>query len=309
MKRKIKKKIKNSILYILCALFFVLINNISGIIESYENNNINEKNYEKEEFNKEISSVDSSVLRIHYIDVGQGDSAFIELPNNSTMLIDAGENDMGEVVVDYINKLGYSKIDYIIGTHPHTDHIGGLKDIINNFNTNKIYMPKVISTSKTYENLLNTIAEKNLKIHTAKKGVNIINENNLSIDIVAPNDDSYTNLNNYSAILKITYKNKSFLFTGDAEALSENEITDDISADVIKVGHHGSNTSSSEKFINKVKPQYAIISVGKNNDYNHPHQTIINRLEKYGAKIYRTDLNGTIVITTDGNNIKINTLK
>ena len=309
MKRKYKKKIIKSIFYLMCFLLFAITNNLNIFNEYTKENNIEQK---EETINNELSSSisdDTSLLNVHYIDVGQGDSIFIELPNNLTMLIDGGENDMGKVVIDYISKLGYSKIDYVIGSHPHSDHIGGLIDIVNFFEIKKIYMPKALSTSKTYENLLNSIAEKNLKIYTAKTGLNIINDSNLLVDIIAPNSDSYEDLNNYSVILKLTYKNKSFLFTGDAEILSENEITRDVSADVIKVGHHGSNTSSSQSFINKVGAKYAIISVGKDNSYDHPHQVVLDRFKNSGAQIYRTDLNGTIIVTTDGNNIKINALK
>lgn len=225
------------------------------------------------------------------------------------MLIDAGEASKGQVVANYIKLLGYSKINYLIGTHPHTDHIGGLAFIINNFSIESIYMPKAVSSSKTYENLLNTISEKSLKIKTAKAGVNIFYDNNLKIDIIAPNSNSYSDLNNFSAVIKITYGNKNFLFMGDVETKSENEIMTNVSADVIKIGHHGSDTSSGQSFVNKVKAKYAIITVGSNNKYNHPYQTIIDRWTNIGATIYRTDLNGNIVVTSDGNSLDINSSK
>ena len=264
--------------------------------------------------NEVIDNTDNKIdnvinMKIHYIDVGQGDAIFIELPNSNTMLIDAGESSKGQVVANYIKSLEYSKIDYLIGTHPHTDHIGGLAQVINTFTIGEIYMPKAVSTSKTYENLLNTISAKGLKIHNATAGINIINDNNLKIDILAPNNDSYSNLNNYSVVLKINYKDKKFLFTGDIETLSENEIIADLSADVVKVAHHGSDSSSGISFVNKVKPQYAIFSVGTNNRYNHPVQIIIERWQNIGAKIYRTDLNGTIIVTTDGITIDVKTLR
>jgi len=170
-------------------------------------------------------------------------------------------------------------------------------------------MPKAVSTSKTYENLLNTISQKGLKVTPAKAGVNILNNNNLNIDIIAPNSESYSDLNNYSAVVKISYGNRKFLFMGDAETKSENEITKDVSADVIKIGHHGSDTSSDQSFVNKVKAQYVIIMVGTNNRYDHPYQIIIDRWENSGATIYRTDLNGNIVVSSDGKSININTSK
>lgn len=242
-------------------------------------------------------------MEVHYLDVGQGDATLIILPNQEVMLIDAGERSKGAFVREYIEDLGIRKIDYLVGTHPHTDHIGGLEEVINNFDIGSIYMPRASSTSKTFESLLNTINEKNLKVKSAKSGVNIIDEDGLKIDIVAPNSVKYSSLNNYSAVIKITYKNNKFLFMGDAEEVSEKEIKEDVSADVIKIGHHGSNTSSSKEFIARVKPKYAIISVGDGNKYNHPSKDVLKTLEDIGASVYRTDILGTIVISSDGSNI------
>ena len=281
-----------------------------------DDNNTNTENNEEsvvenknDETTNNNTTIQNNKIKIHFIDVGQGDSIFIELPNNTTMLIDAGEASKGQVVANYIKELGYSKINYLIGTHPHTDHIGGLAYIINNFSIESIYMPKAVSSSKTYENLLNTISEKALKIKTAKAGVNVFYNNNLKIDIIAPNSDSYSDLNNFSVVIKITYGNRNFLFMGDAETKSENEIMTNVFADVIKIGHHGSDTSSGQSFVNKVKAKYAIITVGSNNKYNHPYQTIIDRWTNVGSTIYRTDLNGNIVVTSDGNSLDISSTK
>lgn len=264
--------------------------------EDYENEiNENLKNFSNE--NK---------IQIHFLDVGQGDSIFLELPNQETMLIDAGESNQSSKIIHYIENLGYRKIDYVIATHPHTDHIGGLKEIIETFEIKSIYMPKVVSTSKTYENLLKAIQKKNLKIKNAFSGVQMINQENFLIEFLAPKEKTYQQLNNYSAVIKITFQNHTFLFMGDAEEESEKEINSEIQADIIKIGHHGSNTSSSKEFIEKVKPTYAIISVGKENSYKHPNKNVIERLEKIGATILRTDENGTIVAVTDGTNITIN---
>lgn len=244
-------------------------------------------------------------LKVHYLDVGQGDSIFLELPNKETILIDAAEATEANKIKGYIQNLGYQKIDYVIATHPHSDHIGGLSEIIKQFDIGSIYMPKAVSTSKTYENLLTTIAEKNLKVKQAKAGIEIINQNDLKIEILSPKESSYANLNNYSIVLKLTYKKNSFLFMGDAEKQIEEEIQSDVKANVIKIGHHGSNTSSSEAFVEKVKPQYAIISVGKDNKYNHPYSEILDRWSKMGAEIYRTDEDGSVIIESDGENLAV----
>ena len=250
-----------------------------------------------------ISTFSSGSLRVNYIDVGQGDSIFIQLPNNQTMLIDAGEAYKSDNVINYLNNLGITKIDYVIGTHPHTDHIGGLEEVINTFDIGSIYMPRASSTSKTYEDLLTTISNKGLKIKTAKSGVVVLDDDNLKLEFIAPNSDSYSELNNYSAVLKLTYLDNTFLFMGDAETLSENEITSNVDADVIKVGHHGSDSSSGIEFVRKVSPEYAIIMVGEGNSYNHPYQSIIDRYENVGAKVLRTDLDGNIVCDSDGKEV------
>lgn len=256
-------------------------------------------------FQGTVAITPSEDLKVHFLDVGQGDSIFIELPTNETILIDASIKDASNKIINYLREENVSKIDYVFATHPHSDHIGGMSAVIKAFDIGQIYMPKAVTTTKTYENLLLTIKDKNLKIKTAKAGNTIIDTDDLKLVVLAPNQDSYESLNNYSIVLKLTYKEKSFLFMGDAETLSEKEITGDIQADVLKVGHHGSRTSTSQAFLNKVNPSYAVISVGLNNDYKHPHQEVIDRLEKKNIKIYRTDQNGDIMFTTDGYNIDV----
>lgn len=300
--KKIKKNIKRNFFEILIILLaFLIINNQDKIKNLFnQNNNQNQNDY---------INTNNDLLKVHYLDVGQGDSIFIELPNNETMLIDAAESYQSENIINYLKNLNYQKIDYVIGTHPHTDHIGGLKDIINTFEIGKIYMPKVVSTTKTYESLLMAIKDKNLKINTAKAGTSIIDTDALKINILAPNNSTYTELNNYSAVTKITYGTTKFLFMGDAEKLSENEIKENVTADVIKIGHHGSNTSSSIDFIKKVSAKYGIISVGLKNKYNLPKEETITNWENSGTKIYLTSTNGTITAISDGTNIKIESEK
>lgn len=300
--KKIKKNIKRNFFEILIILLaFLIINNQDKIKNLFnQNNNQNQNDY---------INTNNDLLKVHYLDVDQGDSIFIELPNNETMLIDAAESYQSENIINYLKNLNYQKIDYVIGTHPHTDHIGGLKNIINTFEIGKIYMPKVVSTTKTYESLLMAIKDKNLKINTAKAGTSIIDTDALKINILAPNSETYTELNNYSVVTKITYGTTKFLFMGDAEKLSENEIKENVTADVIKIGHHGSNTSSSIDFIKKVNAKYGIISVGLNNKYNLPKEETITNWENSGTKIYLTSTNGTIRASSDGTNIKIESEK
>jgi len=247
-------------------------------------------------------------LKIHYLDVGQGDSTFIELPNGKTFLIDAGEVDYGKSVVNYIKKLNYTKIDYVFATHPHSDHIGGMAEVIKNFNVGNIYMPNVSSNSSLYLDLLKVIEAKNKKIVTATAGKSVVESEDLSLKILAPMNKVYEELNNYSIVLKLTYKEKSFLFMADAEYDVEMDLLNnktDIKADVLKVGHHGSTSSTNYNFLKKVSPEIGVISVGANNDYGHPKEKILEKFKNQNVKVYRTDLNGNIVILSDGIELKV----
>lgn len=241
----------------------------------------------------------SGELTVSFIDVGQGDSAFIELPDGKTMLIDAGVSEAADTILRLIQEKGYKKIDYLIATHPHADHIGGMKKVIKNFDIGEIYMPKASNNTKTYEKLLEAIAERGMKIKTAKAGMKICE----GIELLAPNGASYEDLNNYSVVLRIVNGSHRFLFMGDAEILSENEILNagfDVRADVVKVGHHGSGTSSGNDFVSAVQAKYAVFSVGDDNSYNHPHIFVVEKWKKAGAQICRTDEMGTITFRSDG---------
>lgn len=240
-------------------------------------------------------------LTAHYIDVGQGDCEFIELPNNETMLIDAGDSGSGPEITAYIKNLGYDTINYLVATHPHADHIGGMSYVIKNLNIVHMYMPEKSTNTKTFENLLQTILDMNIKVEKTESGTVILNTENLKIDILAPDSEQYKNLNNYSAVIKMDYKNTSFLFMGDAEKEVEEKLPNkEIQTDVLKVGHHGSDTSSTAAFLEKVSPKYAVISCGKNNRYGHPDSITLQNLESVGSVILRTDLDGTIIIRSDG---------
>jgi len=252
------------------------------------------------------------LLKTHFLDVGQADCILVELPNNEKMLIDAGNNEDKDTILGYLDSQGIKKLDYVIATHPHEDHIGSLDEVIKKYDVGSIYMPKVSSNTKSFEDVLTTIKNKGLKVKAPESGSYLFNinntENKLIARFLAPNKSKYEDVNNYSIVLKITFGNTSMLFMGDAGALSESEIINagyDIKSNLIKIGHHGSAYSSSDNFIKLVQPQYAIISVGKNNDYGHPAQSTINRLQNAGIKIYRTDELGSIIAVSDGNTITI----
>ena len=286
------KKSKFNIYIKLTFLFFICVTTLCACsAEDFWNYYLNENN---------AYGVYTDSISAHYLDIGQGDSIFVELPNSECILIDAGIGNKGEYIENYIKNIGYDKIDYLIATHPHADHIGSMDYIISNMDIGSIYMPNVIAATKTYERLLESVQEKGLKIRSAKAGMGIIDENDLSVDILGPVEIDDDELNNCSIIIKITYENDSYLFIGDAEKEELRTVEADMSADVLKVGHHGSRTSTTEEFLEEVNPRYAIISCGTDNDYGHPHKETINLLEDFDVEYYRTDLQGTITVTSDG---------
>ncbi len=263
-----------------------------------QNNTENQIENQIENQNTQVPAGENLV--IDYIDVGQADSILITTQDKA-MLIDAGNNADGEDVVEFIKAKGITKLDYVIGTHPHEDHIGGMDDVIKSFDIGIIYMPKITTNTKTYEDVITEIGNKNLQISEAKKG-DIFSLGNANCEFMADSILDKNNLNLSSIITRITFGNTSFLFMGDAE--TENEETRTWpKTDVLKVGHHGSDTSSSEEFLKQISPKIAVISVGKDNDYGHPSDETIKKLQNLGATIYRTDELGTIELVSNGNNI------
>jgi competence protein ComEC len=247
-------------------------------------------------------------LKVHFIDVGQADSILIQNGDKS-MLIDAGNNPDGDDVVNYIKGLGIKKLDVVVGTHAHEDHIGGMDTVIKSFDIGQIIMPKAGNITKTFEDVLTAISDKGLKITSPVPGTEI-KLNSATVKIVAPKGSDYKDLNDSSVAIKLSFGQNSFMLMGDAEAVSEKEILAkgfDIKADLLKIGHHGSSSSTTQEFLNAVNPKYAVISVAKGNDYEHPHKPTMDKLKAKGIKVYRTDELGTIVATSDGKSITFNT--
>ena len=250
---------------------------------------------------------DPNIMEVHYIDVGQGDSILIRV-NNKVLLIDSGPKSSKSKLTKYLNSLNIKNIDYLIATHPHEDHIGNISTIINNYKVNKFYSPKVTTNTKTFEKIVSTLKNNNLKITILDNTTSSINlGNNTSVKVYSPIEDfKDDNLNNYSPIIKITFGKTSFLFTGDAEEYVEKQVVNNVSnlsSNVLKLGHHGSSSSSCKEFLDAVNPDIAIITVGIDNEYGHPHNEVLDLLKSYKIKTYRTDNDGSIILISDGKNI------
>lgn len=249
-------------------------------------------------------NVNSNNLDIYVFDVGQADSILVSC-NGKYMLIDAGNNADGKLIVKELQDMGITTIDYLIGTHAHEDHIGGMDDVIDKFNIKNFYMPSKQYTSATYKSVVKSANNKNLKIVSPKIG-DKFNLGNAVCEVMSI-DNTADELNLTSIVIEVTHGENKFLFMGDAEIENEeSRLWDDV--DVLKVGHHGSRTSTSEDFIEQTKPEVAIISLGKNNSYGHPHKEVKELLEEYDISIYRTDTEGTIHVVSDGEKYKIDSL-
>ena len=249
-------------------------------------------------------------LSVHFIDVGQGDCTLL-LSDGKSMLIDSGESQYSSDVIKYLKRKGVKKLDYIVITHPHTDHMGGMADIIKKTGTSHIIMPRVdkeyTPTTPAYEKLLKAVAKAGRKIEAAKDESFALGKADIKI-YTSPYKGE--NLNNNSVIVRAENGANSFLITGDCENEEEQLLMDkgvDLKAKVLKVAHHGSSTASSADMLDKVLPRYAVISCGSGNSYGHPHDVTVSRLEKYADYIYRTDENGTVVFVSDGKGLSVRT--
>lgn len=253
----------------------------------------------------------SAEAQVYFIDVGQGDSELIRLKDSGIdILIDAGTRSTKQELADYLKELGVDDIDILIGTHPHEDHIGGMAKIIEEFPIGTLYLPEtsdeMTPTTKTYESLLDAAESKNVTVRTAAAGDVLLEQGNTSFKVLSPSHTDYDNLNDYSIVTRLKVGNTAFLFQGDAETPVEEEILDsgaDVSCDVIKLGHHGSSTSSSRAYLEAANPSAAVISCGVGNEYGHPHRETMDLLEKLSITPYRTDTQKTLLAETDGKTI------
>ncbi|MGE7796853.1 MBL fold metallo-hydrolase [Lysinibacillus fusiformis] len=245
-------------------------------------------------------------MRVHFIDVGQGDSILIESPNGKTMLIDGGVKGAGQQVVSYLKELGVNKLDQVVATHPDADHIGGLIPVLQTIPIEQFYDSGKVHTSQTFEEMLMAIDQKNIPYYVPKTGDLIEFDKDVTVKVLNANEHATDN-NDASIVLKVVYGNVSFLLTGDAGiALEKEMMQNDVTATILKAGHHGSNTSSSEEFIRAVKPEVTILSYGEDNKYGHPHAEVVDRLQAMGSNIYATAESGTIIVATDGVNYTVN---
>jgi len=249
-------------------------------------------------------------LRVHFIDVGQGDSILIQTPaNREAILIDGGSREAEEQVVNYLQQQGVKKINLLIVTHPHEDHLGGLLKVLQLFPVEKIIDSGKRHNTSTYRNYLKTVLEKKIPLEVAKDQ-SFTWEGGSVLQVLGPVRKDYEEVNDYSVVTKLVYGKIAFLFTGDMEKEAERDLlAQDLSATILKVGHHGSRSSTSAQFLRQVKPEAAIISLGANNDYGHPHKITLKKLDKSKVKVYRTDLQGSIEVITDGNSYWLETEK
>lgn len=261
--------------------------------------------------NDEMSTGEMSPnLQVHYIDIGQGDCILLE-NGDDTLLIDCGEIGREDTVKAYLERQGITQLDYVIGTHPHSDHIGCMDKIIASYDIGEFIMPHLdksdIPTTKYFERLMNAIENKGYSITEAETGRKF-SIGDAECEIIAPCSDDYSNANNYSVSIIVRHGENSFIFTGDAEKLAEKEMIESgrlADIDVYKAGHHGSDTSGSEEFLEIIKPDIAVISCGEGNKYGHPCDVTLEKLSRYTDKVYRTDISGTVVITSDGKSLAV----
>ncbi len=301
-KDKINKKFKKAVLSLLFSIAIYCVYNapqIQDVAYKY----INQDNTLNELVEQNTINESSDNLFAYFIDVGQGNSTLI-VNDGDVMLIDAGEYSEVDNVVTLLEELNITEIDYIVATHPHSDHIGGFNRILEEYKVNNVLMPKAIHTTKTYEDFVKLVIEKDIEVIVPK----VLDEYAIGdayFTVIAPNSSEYEDLNDYSIAGILTHNEVDIMLTGDMTILSEKEVLDtgiNIDSEILQVAHHGSKTSNSSDFLSAVTPITLIMSVGKDNSYNLPNKDILARLNKFDIPLYRTDLLGTIELISDGEN-------
>lgn len=311
----LKKNAKNKLIYVLIGAF-VLFAAVIGLNERFFHLSFLPKWHEIYEFfglsDAAYGDLSEGEIAVHFIDVGQGDCALI-LAGETAVLIDGGESSAASDVIRYLNSLELDSLDMVIATHPHSDHIGSLSSVIGEFGTETLLCPALtddmIPTTRSYEKMLESAEECGAALEYAELGVSYELSEGCFLEILAPVRD-YDDLNDYSVAARLTYGETSFMFTGDIEKTAEQDILNsgaDVSADVLKVAHHGSSTSSTREFVQAVSPKYAVIGVGSPNDYGHPHKETTELFERLGITVYRTDRDGNIVWISDGKTLRAET--
>jgi competence protein ComEC len=294
---------------VIIGFIYAAINGITGGEDKTQNSNSNTdtKQGAQSDSTKNSSAAVNGELRVSFIDVGQADSILLQ-QGNEFMLIDAGNNGDIQTVKDYLTSQGVKELQYFIGTHKDEDHIGGADGVINSFKVGKVYFPKQVATTQTYKDFVTAVKNKGMSLTVPKVGEQF-KLGEAAVTVLAPNSSEYEDSNDYSIVVKVAFGSTTFLLTGDAEARSEKELVatgKDLSATLLKVGHHGSLTSTSQAFLDKVNPKYAVISAGTGNKYGHPAQEIMDKLKAKGIKVFRTDEQKTIVATSNGKDISFN---
>lgn len=302
MKNLVKNK---KLIYLVIILVISVVSAVFGL-DNYDKIFEGESPFEA----TQTADTQAEQLEVHYIDVGQGDCSLI-VCDGEAMLIDAGENGHEDKVLNYLRVMNIEKLDYIIASHQHSDHIGGLPEVLDEIGTDNIIMPRLTKeqtpTNSTYTAFLKSIQNSGAKVIASKVGA-AYTLGSATFEILGPVTNEVEDINSMSVIVKLTYGENTFLFTGDAEKDEERSVIAtgaDLDCDVLKVGHHGSGTSSCTDWLDAVTPEICVIQVGADNDYGHPHENIVERLMKYADEIYRTDLCGDIVITSDGVNLNV----
>ena len=276
----------------------------SDVSPSSVSNGINATTEEKT--NESTKIPNGSKFAVHFIDVGQGDAALV-LCDDMSMLIDGGKSTVSDTIYTYLNKQGITYLDYIVCSHADEDHVGGLSGALSAVSVGTVYAPETEADTKAYQNFKRKTQEQGLEIQHLEHGSSFPFGSS-TVQALGPIHENTSERNNTSIVLKIRYGDTAFLFTGDAEFDEEHDILEqgyDLSADVLKVSHHGSAGATSYRFLREVLPQYAVISVGKNNTYGHPTEKVLSLLRDAETKVFRTDLQGDIIATSDGRNVTI----